>query len=74
MTLSEPKPCTTCASCTFDDGMYLCTLPPDCFDLRDVDGDPYEPVGEWVGMDCDRARKQGELCGPAGKLWEPGKA
>lgn len=90
MTQPEPKACTACSHCIrftgqypstlppgcFDrfDGLYLCTLPPECFDLRDDNGDPADPVGEWVGMDCDRARRMGELCGPSGTLWEPASA
>lgn len=72
MTLPEPKACAACERCTRVNGWYLCTLPPECFDLRDPDTDePREIEGEWLGMDCDRARRQGEMCGPAGALWEP---
>jgi len=75
MTTPEPKACTACDKCTFVCGAYLCTLPPECFDLRDPDTDDrIEITGEWVGMDCDRARKQGEFCGPDAKAWEPAGA
>jgi hypothetical protein len=67
----ELKACTACALHITLGRMHLCTLGPECFDLRDDDGDPREPAGEWIGMDCDRARKMSELCGPAGTLWEP---
>lgn len=71
MTLPETKACTACALHRLFRGVHLCTLPPECFDLRDENGDPHESIGDWVGMNCDIARKQGEICGPAGNLWTP---
>jgi hypothetical protein len=75
MTLPEPKACTACANCAFVGGIYLCTLPPECFDLGEHHPyDDEEDTIEWLGMNCDRSRRQGEFCGPAGKSWRPRSA
>ena len=70
MTHTASKPCATCAMCTVFRNRYVCTLPPECFALDAEQRERIdEGASEWIGMDCDRARKMGEMCGPAGTMW-----
>jgi hypothetical protein len=81
MSLSEPKACTACrfhhlevdASLT-GPGIHLCTVRHALPDDPDDDRTPYEREESeecFLGFVCDLARKQGELCGPAGNMWTP---
>jgi hypothetical protein len=81
MTLPEPKACTACALHIVFHGQHLCTLPVEAFGLTVDSGEyiaPFEDeldeLGEWIGTDCDKVRRMGEICGPSGKLWEPAQA
>ena len=72
MTDTASKPCTTCARCTKLPAGFICTLPPECFDLDQEQRERLDSGdSEWIGADCDRARKMGEMCGPRGALWSP---
>lgn len=73
---TESRACTTCrfhhlerdASLT-GPGIHLCTL----YHARDHDPEDErereERGSEFLGWDCDGARRMGERCGPTGKLW-----
>jgi hypothetical protein len=76
--MDEPLACTACrfhhlerAASLTGPGIHLCTLRHALPDPED-DRPPYERDESeinFLGWDCDRARRQGELCGPAGKMW-----
>lgn len=74
--MDEPKACTTCAFHHFErignSGIHLCTLPHALADDPDDDRTPSEREESertFLGWDCDRCRRMGELCGPRGELW-----
>lgn len=75
MSLTEPKDCTACALHCLFGTLHLCTLPVEAFGLTVDSGEYISPfddeLAEWIGTDCDKVRRQGEICGPSGKLWEP---
>lgn len=75
MTLPEPKACTACASHVRLGKNHLCTLPIEAFggllDSQLHDADFHADDAEYIGTVCDLVRRMGEICGPAGKLWEP---
>lgn len=77
MSLPEPKACAACASYLRLGKLHLCTLPIEAFgglvDSQPDDDDfhaDHDDV-EHIGTSCDLVRRMGEICGPAGKLWEP---
>lgn len=80
MTPPEPKACTACASHVRFGNRHLCTLPIEAFGgLLQSQQHHDEPHGddserEYIGTSCDQVRRMGEICGPAGALWEPAKA
>jgi hypothetical protein len=78
MTQPESKACTTCALHTVFGKLHLCTLPVEAFGLTVESGEYISPfddeLAEWIGTNCDKVRRMGEICGPAGRLWEPVKA
>lgn len=78
MTLREPKACTACASHVRLGKLHLCTLPIEAFggllDSEPHDDDLHADQAEYIGTVCDKVRRRGEICGPAGKLWEPAQA
>lgn len=73
--MDEPKACTTCRFHHFepmgDSGIHLCTVEHALPDERDPDDarEDLEREFTFVGWDCDRCRRMGELCGPVGSLW-----
>ena len=77
--IAEPLACTTCGFHHLErdpsltgPGLHLCTVRHALPDDPDDDRTPYEreeSEQNFLGWDCDRARRMGELCGPAGKLW-----
>lgn len=79
MSLPEPKACAACASHMPFGRRHLCTLPIEAFgglidSPQDDDDNSYRDHDrdvEHIGTSCDLVRRQGEICGPAGKLWEP---
>ncbi|ODV27973.1 MAG: hypothetical protein BGP10_12325 [Rhodanobacter sp. 68-29] len=52
-------------------GIHLCTLYYACKHDPEDERERDERGGEFLGWDCDAARRMGELCGPAGKRWAP---
>jgi len=74
MSLPEPRACTACASYVRLGKLHLCTLPIEAFggllDSEPSDDDIHADEAEHIGTFCDLVRRQGEICGPAGKLWE----
>lgn len=80
--MAEPRACTRCAhhllyvdrSLAPGTGIHLCTVREAVWVEPDEHGAPYEDderEATFLGWSCDRARRMGELCGPAGHLWWP---
>lgn len=77
--IAEPLACTACRFHHLErdpsltgPGLHLCTVRDALPDDPDDERAPYEreeSEQNFLGWDCDRARRMGELCGPAGKLW-----
>jgi hypothetical protein len=74
--MDEPKACTTCQfhhfESVFDSGIHLCTVRhalPDDIDDERTPSEREQSEAAFIGWNCDRCRRMGELCGPAGKLW-----
>ena len=72
------KACTAClhhlAEPCCGSVLHLCTVRealPDQPDENQTPSDREEHEQNFLGWDCDRARRMGELCGPAGNLWNP---
>lgn len=75
--MDEPKACTSCrfhhhlVLAVGDPGIHLCTVQL----ALPEEQHPDEPSrdtqweSEFVGWNCDRCRRMGELCGPSGRLW-----
>ena len=74
--IDEPKACTTCAFHHFErmghSGIHLCTIrdamPSDPGDER-TPAEREESDQNFLGWDCDAARRMGQLCGPRAELW-----
>jgi len=75
--MTTSKACTACryhlAEPCCGSVLHLCTVRH----ALDYEPDPDETPSEteeheanFLGWDCDRARRMGELCGPAGSLWK----
>ena len=84
MTPPEPKACTACAYHVQDGIRHLCLV---VAAARDADGAAIIATTEgdkpffggvlsfsYDELSCDRARRMGQACGPAGQLWEPRQA
>lgn len=77
--MDEPLACTACRFHHLErdpsltgPGLHLCTVRHALPEDPDDELTPYEreeSEQNFLGWDCDRARRMGELCGPAGKLW-----
>ena len=72
------RACTTCrfhrAEPVCGGVLHLCTVRhalPDEPDENETPFDRDEREAAFLGWDCDRTRRMGELCGPTGAMWSP---